>query len=49
MIKIILAGLVMLIIVSTLFRCSTGNNYSTPSGGRSTYTNFQGGGPSRGK
>ncbi|MDY6900584.1 MAG: hypothetical protein SWZ49_21280 [Cyanobacteriota bacterium] len=49
MVKIILVGLISFTLLWTLVRCATTNTYYAPSGGRSTYTNFQGGGPSRGK
>lgn len=49
MINKILAVLITFTFLWTLVRCATRNTYYAPSGGRSTYTNFQGGGPSRGK
>ncbi|BAY83922.1 hypothetical protein NIES267_34160 [Calothrix parasitica NIES-267] len=49
MMKIILVGLISFTFLWTLVRCANTNSYYAPSGGRSSYGTFQGGGPSRGK
>ncbi|AFY55359.1 hypothetical protein Riv7116_2862 [Rivularia sp. PCC 7116] len=49
MIKAIFLGLTIFTLLWGIAQCTTRNSYYAPSGGRSSYTNFPGGGPGRGK